>query len=69
MSDELKMGLLRNLMFGDYIDDHEHNSEIMQLYDFGLVELYGDKKNFAATNENGMIELARLVKLYFVFLN
>lgn len=69
MSDELKMCLLRKLMFGDHIDDHEHNGEIMQLYDFGLVELYGDENNFAATNENGMIELARLVKLYFVFLN
>ena len=69
MSDELKMCLLKELMFGKDVLDHEHNEEIMMLHDFGLVKLYDDNMQFAATTEMGIEELARLIKLYFVFLN
>ena len=39
------------------------------LHDFGFVKLYDDNMQFAATTEMGIEELARLIKLYFVFLN
>jgi hypothetical protein len=69
MSDELKMCLLKELMFGKDVWDHEHNEGIMMLHDFGLVKLYDDNMQFAATTEIGIEELARLIKFYFVFLN
>ena len=69
MSDELKMCLLKELMFGNDVLDHEHNEDIMMLHDFGFVKLYDDNMQFAATTEMGIEELARLIKLYFVFLN
>ena len=69
MSNELKMCLLKELMFGKDVWDHEHNEDIMMLHDFGLVKLYDDNMQFAATTEMGIEELARLTKLYFVFLN
>jgi len=69
MSDELKMMLLKELMFGKDVWDHEHHEEIMFLNDFGFVKLYDDNMQFAATTEMGIEELARLIKLYFVFLN
>jgi len=69
MSDELKMILLKELMFGKDVWDHEHHEEIMFLNDFGFVKLYDDNMQFAATTELGIEELARLIKLYFVFLN
>jgi len=69
MSDELKMRLLKELMFGKDVCDHEHHEEIMFLHDFGFVKLYDDNMQFAATTEQGIEELSRLIKLYFVFLN
>jgi hypothetical protein len=69
MSDELKMRLLKELMFGKEVWDHEHHEEIMILHDFGLVKLYDDNMQFVATTEQGIEELSRLIKLYFVFLN
>jgi hypothetical protein len=69
MSDALKMELLKELMFGKDVWDHEHHEEIMYLYDFGYVKLYDDNMQFAATTEQGIEELSRLIKLYFVFLN
>ena len=62
MTDELKMSLLKELMFGKDV-------EIMMLYDFGLVKIYDDNMQFTATTESGIEELSRLIKLYFVFLN
>jgi len=69
MSDELKMSLLKELMFGKDVWDHEHYNEIMMLYDFGFVKIYDDNMQFTATTEAGIEELSRLIKLYFVFLN
>lgn len=69
MKDELKMALLKELMFGKEVWDHEHNAEIMMLHDFGFVKVYDDGVQFAATTESGIEELGRLIKLYFVFLN
>jgi hypothetical protein len=69
MSDELKMMLLKELMFGKDVWDHEHHEQIMMLHDFGFVKLYDDNMQFTATTELGIEELARLIKLYFVFLN
>lgn len=69
MSDELKMWLLKDLMFGKDVWDHENNEEIMQLHDFGYVRVYDDNVQFAATTELGIQELSRLIRLYFVFLN
>lgn len=69
MSDELKMMLLKELMFGKDVWNHEHHEEIMFLNDFGFVKLYDDNMQFAATTEQGIEELSRLIKLYFVFLN
>ena len=69
MSDELKMWLLKDLMFGKDVWDHENNEEIMQLHDFGYVKVYDEDVQFAATTELGIQELSRLIRLYFVFLN
>ena len=69
MSDELKMSLLGDLIFGMDVWDHEHHEEIMFLHDFGLVKVYDEKLQFTATTEDGLSELSRLMKLYFVFLN
>jgi len=69
MKDELKMCLLRELMFGKEVFDHEHREEIMMLHDFGFVEVYDTDNEFTATTELGVEELNRLIKLYFVFLN
>ena len=69
MSDELKMSLLKELMFGVDVWDHEHHGEIMFLHDFGLVKVYDEDLQFTATTEDGVLELERLIKLYFVFLN
>jgi len=69
MSDELKMSLLKELMFGVDVWNHEHHKEIMFLHDFGLVKVYDEDLQFTATTEAGVLELERLIKLYFVFLN
>jgi hypothetical protein len=69
MSDALKMELLKELMFGKDVWNHEHHEEIMYLHDFGYVKLYDDNMQFTATTEQGIEELSRLIKLYFVFLN
>jgi len=69
MSDELKMWLLKDLMFGKDVWDHENNPEIMELHDFGYGKVYDSNTQFAATTELGVQELSRLIKLYFVFLN
>ena len=69
MSDELKMSLLNELMFGLDVCNHEHHEEIMFLHDFGLVKVYDEDLQFTATTEEGVLELKRLIKLYFVFLN
>lgn len=69
MSDELKMMLLKELMFGKNVWDHENREEIMILHDFGFVEVYDTDNEFTATTELGVEELNRLIKLYFVFLN
>lgn len=69
MSDELKMSLLKELMFGVDVWNHEHHEEIMFLHDFGLVKVYDEDLQFTATTEDGVLELERLMKLYFVFLN
>lgn len=65
----MKMWLLKDLMFGKDVWDHENNEEIMQLHDFGYVKVYDDNVQFAATTELGIQELSRLIRLYFVFLN
>jgi hypothetical protein len=41
----------------------------MFLHDFGLVKVYDEDLQFTATTEDGVLELKRLIKLYFVFLN
>jgi len=69
MSDELKMMLLKELMFGKDVWNHENREEIMILHDFGYVKVYDLNTEFAATTELGIEELERLIKLYFVFLN
>lgn len=69
MSDELKMMLLKELMFGKDVCDHENREEIMILHDFGYVKVYDLNMEFTATTELGIEELERLIKLYFVFLN
>ena len=69
MSDELKMMLLKELMFGKNVWDHEYREEIMILHDFGYVKVYDLNMEFTATTELGIEELERLIKLYFVFLN
>ncbi len=69
MTDELKMSLLKELMFGKDVWNHEHHEEIMFLHDFGLVKVYDEDLQFTATTEEGVLELKRLIKLYFVFLN
>ena len=69
MTDELKMSLLKELMFGKDVWNHEHHEEIMFLHDFGLVKVYDEDPQFTATTEEGVLELKRLIKLYFVFLN
>ena len=43
--------------------------EIMFLHDFGFVKVYDEDLQFAATTDDGVLELKRLIKLYFVFLN
>ena len=63
------MWLLKDLMFGKDVWDHENNEEIMQLHDFGYVKVYDEDVQFAATTELGIQELSRLIRLYFVFLN
>jgi len=69
MTDELKMSLLNELMFGLDVCNHEHHEEIMFLHDFGFVKVYDEDLQFTATTEEGVLELKRLIKLYFVFLN
>ena len=69
MTDELKMSLLNELMFGLDVWNHEHHKEIMFLHDFGFVKVYDEDLQFTATTDDGLSELERLIKLYFVFLN
>ena len=69
MSDALRMTLLKELMFGKEIWDLEYRNEIYMMYDFGLIKVYDQNLEFAATTELGIEELHKLIKLYFVFLN
>jgi hypothetical protein len=69
MTDELKMSLLNELMFGLDVWNHEHHEEIMFLHDFGFVKVYDEDLQFTATTDDGVLELKRLIKLYFIFLN
>lgn len=46
MTDELKMSLLKELMFGLDVWNHEHHEEIMFLHDFGFVKVYDEDLQF-----------------------